>query len=612
MHFVQFGGMVPKVHPKHLGDKYAVLAQDLDIYGGRFQPLPELGETRPVVTIVGEVYEGEPRVIHYQDGVYVGFPYFTTVAPDYTNRLGENSFFFIGEDKQLYRQSITRVTQKKKPILVGMQKPDCKYKPKAETLSDQGCIADNIDLLCVPMYDRNCGDKILFNTAFCYTYVNRCGEESQPSYPSNHVDFYDGDAMKLTANDKPPENAKIRRWYMLVSDSEGIGHWLYIGEHSTKEQTFYNTNCAMSIGEELNTEMDGAPPACVSGVAAVGNNQIILWQGKSLYFSQRHRQHAFDPSQEYRLMYDILRAEEVTETIESGSHHTVLVLTKGLHYIVGAGDEIVNIREIQIKAPVYNAESVCVAENTVFFVSPNGLYEFTSGGIKLITGQFFTEREWVEFAGEETRIAFWDDRIHGVGRKNWIMNFSDDDRRDPSFVVTTEKASNIHAHHIGGLVYVMKVHEGQAARLRTFGSVGDRNRCAVWVSPIMVMAGLWRPTTVKIISSQFMMMSAGAERAINAFKNFQKKYPRVTADMFIRENPEYKPYVAELTGKRNTVEVILYADGREYYRREVSTNKPFLLPRKYRAIDWQVEVRSRISIDEIHIQTSRETLLEGQ
>ena len=128
----------------------------------------------------------------------------------------------------------------------------------------------------------------------------------------------------------------------------------------------------------------------------------------------------------------------------------------------------------------------------------------------------------------------------------------------------------------------------------------------------MAMAGLWRPTTIKVVSSEYMLMSAGSDKALVAFRDFKKKYPNTSVDVFIREFPEYQPYVAELSGKRHEVEVILYADGREYYRRPVFTNKPFLLPRKYRAIDWQVEIRSRIPVDEVHVQTSRETLLEGQ
>lgn len=604
MHFFEFGGMVPKQHPKTLGTKYAKLAKDLDIYGSRFQPLPELGHSLPLVTVTGELFKGVPVSIHYSAGVYIGFDTHTTIAPDYTFRLGEDSFFFV-KDGKLYRQSARRVTQNKPPILVGIEPPGKDAPAVAETLSDQGCLADDIELLCVPMYDRECGDKIPFNTAFTYTYVNGCGEESQPGYPSNHIEFYDGDAVKLTVDDNPPENAVKRRWYMLVGDSDGVGRWLFIGEQSVGEKTFYNTNCIMSIGEELDTEFDGPPPDCITGVSAVGDNQIVLWSGKHLYFSQRHRPHGFHNKDEYKVLYNIYTLEEVTREIEGQTHHTLLVLTDGLHYIVNVQGDNVDIAEVETHAPAYNGTFVCVADKTIFFGSPRGLYEFNTGGIRLITGQFFTEREWLQYADENTRIAFSNDRLHGVGKECWLMNFSEDDRKDPSFVVTTERAKNVYAHIVGGLVFVMEHGE-----LRKWGEPHEtNNRCGVWRSGTMTMAGLWRPVSLKVVSPHYTFISAGAEDALAEFKNFKKKYPHVTADMFVREFPEYKQYYTELCATRVSVEIVVYADGREYYRRKVYTNKPILIPRKFRAIDWEVEVRSKIPIDEIHVQTSKESLL---
>ena len=96
---------------------------------------------------------------------------------------------------------------------------------------------------------------------------------------------------------------------------------------------------------------------------------------------------------------------------------------------------------------------------------------------------------------------------------------------------------------------------------------------------------------------------------MQAFSAFKKRYPHKSVDVFVRENPEYKKYYVELARKRPHVYVTLLADGREYYKRPVYNNKPFFLPRKYRAIDWAVRVESNVPIDEIHIQTSREALL---
>lgn len=77
---------------------------------------------------------------------------------------------------------------------------------------------------------------------------------------------------------------------------------------------------------------------------------------------------------------------------------------------------------------------------------------------------------------------------------------------------------------------------------------------------------------------------------------------------FIKNHPQYSQHYSHLAGLRPSIEIIVYADGREYYRRIVHTNKPFLLPRKYKAIDWAIRVKGQIEIDEIHLQTSRESL----
>lgn len=608
MRFVQFGGMVPKVAPKLLGDKFAALAQDMDVYGGRFQPLPELGKAVRVVDVNGNLFNGTPATIHYADGLYIGFAKHTSIVPDYTFRLGDTTFLFV-QDGVLYRQSAPRVAMGKKPIKVGIERPCCDIVPTASVLTGQGCEIGPSKFLCVPSMPKGCGTEVPFNTAFCFTYVNACGEESAPSKPSNHIEMYDGDAIKIAVTDTPPDNATHRRWYMAVADTNGEGHWLHIGEHKVTSAEFYSANCVMSMGEELDTEMDGPVPSCVQGVAALGDNQVVLWAGSSLYVSEPRKPHAYHVSNVYKLRYDIYHVEDVSEQVERQAHHTALVVTNGLHYIVNSNAETVDIAEVNIRAPAYNGEALCVANKAVFFVSPMGIYEFTTGGIELVTGEFFTEREWSEFADENTRIAFFEDRLHGVGRRNWIMNLAEDSRRDASFVLTTGDVCNVYADNVGKLVYVTRVGSGERAVVRLFGDYKSAEpRTAVWRSSTIVMDGLWRPTTCKVVSSEFAVMSAGAEKALQAFAVFKKKHADVSLDAFINMMPEYQIYYGELSGKRPQVEVIIRANGREYYRRMVSTNKPFLLPRKYRATDWSVEIRSRIPVEEVHLQSSRESL----
>lgn len=124
-----------------------------------------------------------------------------------------------------------------------------------------------------------------------------------------------------------------------------------------------------------------------------------------------------------------------------------------------------------------------------------------------------------------------------------------------------------------------------------------------------MMSGFWRPVALKVVSSEYVHKSHKTKEILQRARIWQKTRPGLTIEHFIQAFPEYERYRAELTKTYPSIEVVLFADGKEYYRRNVSSSRPFLIPRKFKALDWQVEVRSRLVVDEIHIQTSRESLL---
>lgn len=124
-----------------------------------------------------------------------------------------------------------------------------------------------------------------------------------------------------------------------------------------------------------------------------------------------------------------------------------------------------------------------------------------------------------------------------------------------------------------------------------------------------MMSGFWRPVSLKVISSEYTHKSYKARDVIHKFEVWRKTHPDLGVTEFLKTYPEHAVHKAELLQVYPTIEVVLFADGKEYYRRHVSSGRPFLIPRKYKALDWQVEVRSRLVIEEIHIQTSRESLL---
>lgn len=198
MHFMSFGGVIPKIAPKAVKEQNGVIAENLDLYGVRFLPHNEVSVSVVLLNVYGEVVTGRIETIHKVGNTLVGFSTFTSIAMDPIERLGHNSFLFV-ENNKLYRQSESRILQKKPPIEVGIGKPDCKVEPVAEVITQAGCKESQIEQICVENSDESCNTdgyppQI---TAYKFTYVNGCGEESTDSLPSNYVEVRNGSVREV-------------------------------------------------------------------------------------------------------------------------------------------------------------------------------------------------------------------------------------------------------------------------------------------------------------------------------------------------------------------------------------------------------------------------------
>ena len=604
-----FEGMIPKVAPKALRDQNGVVAENLDVYGTRFLPHQELGESVQLLSVYGRAYAGRPETIHKVGNTYVAFSDWTSVAADPTERLGANSFMFVADGK-LWRQSEQRILQKLHPIQVGMEKPACDVRPSAEVVEQAGCETPDIGNVCNIEFGKdNCHEKVPYLTAYKFTYVNGCEEESADSYPTEFIDFHDGDAIKVSANDTPPANAVKRRWYRAVPNQDNGVEWLYVGTQDIGEQDFYDVACAEGLGGSLETELDNPPPSCIEGVVNIGNNRTMLWGGDKIYVSNSNRPHAYPTANEYQLRYNILRLDAVTERIEGGEHYQVLALTDGLHYRITFTDTV-GISEIETRFQAIKKELACKNEVAVYYIAKEGVCEFTVGGVQLISGELFTEREWSQWWNRQTRMVYYDGAIVFFGRKNYIYVLGADERRGAS-LTTLSTHWEFGWSDYSNRMLVYQVQPAGAPLCRWFAE-GQGLMCGVWRSKPIMMSGRWRPTAFKVVSPDFQHKSIHARRERMVFKDWQRKNYTLGVDEYIAAYPEKEQYRDELLKQYPFVEVVLFADGKEYYRRKVTSERPVLVPRKYRAIDWQVEVRGRIVIEEVHIQTSRESLLSEE
>lgn len=611
MRFIQFGGMIPKLAPYRLQEDASALSVNTDNYNGLLTPLyyPERKQT--LLDIFGEPFVGKPANITKIGSVWVGWETYTFTAPDISKRIGETSTLFV-MNNTLYRQSAERILTKKPPIMVGIRRPssDEKERPTAEVIEDAGCAREEFPLDCVPRNDNTC-DSSAFPpeaTAYVFTYVNGCQEESAVSIPTNMVDFMQGDAIHVHFNDNPPDNAVARRVYRAVSDSEGNTVYLFVGQSDIGNRDYYDTACADGLGGVLQTEEHDAPPDCIEGVSLLGDNTTLLWGGKRIFLSQPNLPHAYDIRHEFKLRYPIFGVYHTTSEIEGKDTYFDLVVCDGLNYIInGTGEPgVLNISEVQSRYFAYGPHSVARTEAGLVFVCKQGICDFSERGIQLLTGDFMTEIEWDYYQPREKQLCYHDDNLITAGNgKNIKIVLGSDKRRKANFCEHTYQIDAISNTELDELAI--------AYNGNVYGLDNPRRPMRyTWRSPTMTLAGEWRPVFVKVMSPQFVVIPPDVGNVRVKYQQWVRYNKGLVLEDFIEEFPEYAKYYNFLAKTVPSVEVILYADGKEYYRRIVESGKPFLIPRKHKAFDWSVEITGNIVVSEVHIQSSREQLLGGE
>lgn len=606
MRVAQFGGLIPKVTDKSLPKGHSTIANNLDLYGNRLKPIRlPLPTGERLLTACGEVFKGKPVTVHRAGSVYVAWDKQTFTAVDWTNKLGSTTFLFV-ENGKLYRQSADRILHGQCPIEVGIQRPAGETVTAAPE-TQAGCAKTKIQPACVPVEDCDNVAHPPVPVSYLFTYLNACGEESAHSAPSEVVDLEWGDAalVTVTANNVPA-NAVQRRWYRTVTDNEGTARWLKIADTPIGQTQFYDMNCPCDFSCELSTETHDAPPDCLMGVANIGDNVTVIWSNKHFWLSEHNFPHAYNLFNEYKLRYQILGMYEVTPKLEGEDHYSLVAITDGLHYVIAAHDPTaVQISEIQQRYKCANPLSVCHAESELIYSSPQGICSISTSGETLLTGAVMTEVEWLDHHPEQVRLAYHDDRIYGFHKDGgFILNIGNDNRREASFVTHDVKVAFGYTDEVSPFAVF---HRGDVLE---WGK-GDKATYD-WKSQTEMLNGMWRPVAGKIISPDFQnTVPRGFRQAKMDFDEWKRKFPNGDVREYFRTRPDAQRHYARLVGGRPTVELIIYADGKEYFRKTVYSNKPFLLPRRYRAIDWAIRVIGSIDIEEIHLQSSRETLLGG-
>lgn len=604
MRIIDFYGVLPKVNRRKLQLPYCVSAVNVDLYGARLQGLPSPVRHGTVVDVHNQPIS-DAATMKVIGTLTVGFRKTTFVADDPQNRMGDNTFLFV-EDGKLYRTSPSQITAGCAPVEVGIKQP-CEA-PTAAILEGAGCAEEVPPVECDDIERGTCDYHIPPTaSAYRYTYTNACGEESAPSPPSAVIDVPHKAAVAVVApaNDVPA-NAVTRRWYRSVATSKGEVVWMLVGEIAIASTGYIDNKCPGELEDQLLTEHELPPPDCLRGVANFGDNAVVVWTNKQLFVSNDMLPNAYDYSASKKVMYNIVGAVGFIDNVESEHTYKLAVLTDGKPYTVfGTGAQDADVREIQDWQPCASADSICLGEGLVYYVSEHGVVAYSGSNAKVITADYFTENEWKELFPEAHKLCFWSGRLwgfHKLGGYQMRVSNSDVDRVE----FFTELSDTYSACAASANTAMFVVPYGTSAVWRWCADATNRMRYT-WRSRVETQSGLWYPTAIKIEAASIRQpaVSDDARTAYNLWVATHK-----CDDGFFDANPCYARYMSGLAPTILDSKVAISADDSVVYERAIRFNQPMRIPRVRRALHWDITVESNREVYEVHMQSSIEDMIQ--
>lgn len=270
--------------------------------------------------------------------------------------------------------------------------------------------------------DRTSSENdVLEDRTYVYTYVSSIGEEGPPSDPSSLVSAFDGDTVTLTGFDLSPEGIRdINRVRIYRTNATAVGtEYQFVMEvpFSTllSEGQAVDTVEAALLGEIIQTTTWFPPPSDMQGIVSMPNGMMVGFRGKDIFFSEPYFPHSWPPEYDQAVDYEIVALAPFG--------NSVAVLTKGTPYVLtGSHPRNVNIRPYKINQACSYKESVALANDKVYYASPDGLVEIGVNGARVVTEPYVWKKEWADFEPELMVGEFHDDKYFGFyGADNTVV-----------------------------------------------------------------------------------------------------------------------------------------------------------------------------------------------
>lgn len=226
---------------------------------------------------------------------------------------------------------------------------------------------------------------------YVYTYVTDFGEETAPAPASTIIDWKPGQTVTLSGFALPVAGRSITKQRIYRSQTGSSGTYLYfIAERAASASNYVDTVAVDAFQEALPSAGWDEPPAGLSGLTVMPNGMMAAFTGRSVYFCEPWRPHAWP--EKYILNCD-------SDIVALGSIGSVLVvLTKANPYIMtGSHPDSMQSQKLEANFPCINARGVVDLGFAICYPSNDGLIAVGGdGSVNLVTRELFRPHDWLK------------------------------------------------------------------------------------------------------------------------------------------------------------------------------------------------------------------------
>lgn len=232
--------------------------------------------------------------------------------------------------------------------------------------------------------------------SYVYTWVSGLGEEGPPSPPTTVTGKLDANyeitVTAPTGADTTDRNLTHTRIYRTVVSAQGVATFFFVAEIPIATLV-YNDDCAVApdsvivLNEQLQSTNWSGPPADLQGLVTMPNGMVAGWRKNEVWFAEPYVAHAWPVQYVIAVDPDIVGLGVFNQSL--------IILCDGQPFAAtGVHPSQMALSKIQPLEACTSRRSIVNTPNGVLYSSPNGLINITPAGAVNLTINSILKSQW--------------------------------------------------------------------------------------------------------------------------------------------------------------------------------------------------------------------------